>query len=90
MDAELCVVVVATIRSTELEARMPGSGLSSSLGQALTDDELVVDVAWPTGWSDQERERAGEHIKNPALLEWAAAGNCRSRGSWLGQRCKTD
>jgi hypothetical protein len=34
------VVVVATIRSTELEARMPGSGLSSSLGQALTDDDL--------------------------------------------------
>ena len=35
----------------------------------------MVEVAWPTGWSDQERERVGEHIKNPALLEWVAAGN---------------
>ena len=75
------VVVVATIRRTELEDRMPKGDLRNPLGEALTDAELVVTVAWPVIWNDQERARVGEHVRYPALLAWVAAG--KSPSAWV-------
>ncbi len=49
------VVVVATIRRSELEARMPKGDLRNPFGEALADTELVVEVDWPVIWNDQER-----------------------------------
>ena len=56
------VVVVATIRRTELENRMPKGDLRNPLGEALTDSELIVTVPWPVIWKDQERARVSEHV----------------------------
>ena len=75
------VVVVATIRRTELENKMPKGDLRDPLGEALTDAELVVTVSWPTMWNDQERARVGEHVRYPALLAWVAEG--RSPSAWV-------
>ena len=75
------VVVVATIRRTELENRMPKGDLRNPLGEALTDSELVVTVPWPVIWKDQERARVSEHVHYPALLDWVAAG--RSPSAWV-------
>ena len=75
------VVVVATIRRTELEQRMPKGDLRNPLGEALTDSDLVVTVPWPTMWNDQERARVREHVRYPALLAWVAAG--RSPSAWV-------
>ena len=49
------LVVVATIRRSELEAGMPKGDLHNPFGEALTDTELVVEVPWPVIWNDQER-----------------------------------
>src|SRR6185312_3641728 len=57
------VSVVATIRRTELENKMPKGDLRNPLGEALTDAELVVTVSWPTMWNDQERARVREHVR---------------------------
>ena len=75
------VVVVATIRRTELEDRMPKGDLRNPLGEALTDSELVVTVSWPVMWKDQERARVSEHVHYPALLAWVAAG--KSPSVWV-------
>ena len=75
------VTVVATIRRSELEAKMPKGDLRNPFGEALTDNELVVEVAWPVIWNDQERERVGEHVRYPALLAWVAAG--KSPSAWV-------
>jgi len=75
------VVVVATIRGSELEKRMPKGDLRNPLGEALTDSELVVNVSWPTVWNEQERARVGEHVRYPPLLAWVAAGS--SPSAWV-------
>ena len=74
-------VVVATIRRTELERRMPKGDLHNPLGDALTDHKLVVTVSWPAMWNDQERARVSEHVSYPALLTWVAAG--KSPSAWV-------
>jgi len=73
--------VVATIRRTELEQRMPKGDLLNPLGEALTDSELVVTVYWPTIWSEHERARVHEHINYPPLLTWVDAG--KSLSAWV-------
>ena len=75
------VAAVATIRRTELQARMPRGDLRNPLGEALTDRDLVVEVAWPVEWSDGERIRFRENVSYPPLLEWTAAG--RSPSAWI-------
>jgi TPR repeat protein len=75
------VVVVATIRRTELENKMPQGDLRNPLGEALTDRELTVRVSWPVIWNDEERARVGEHVSDRALLAWVAAGN--SPSAWV-------
>ena len=75
------VVVVATIRRSELDARKPKGDLHNPFGEALTDTELVVEMDWPVIWNDQERERVAEHVKYPALLAWVAAG--KSPSAWV-------
>jgi TPR repeat protein len=75
------VVVVATIRRTELERRMPKGDLRNPLGEVLTNRELAVQVAWPVIWNDEERTRVGEHVRYPALLAWVAAG--KSPSAWV-------
>lgn len=54
---------------------------ATPLGEALTDSDLVVTVPWPVIWNDQERARVSEHVHNPALLAWVAAG--RSPSVWI-------
>ena len=75
------VTVVATIRRTELEARMPRSDLRDPLGEALGDKNLVVEVDWQVIWNDRELARVSQHASYPPLLEWAAAG--KSPGAWI-------
>jgi len=75
------LVVVATIRRSELEAREPKGDLHKPFGEALTDAELVVEVDWRITWNDQERQRVAEHVRYPALLAWVAAG--KSPGAWV-------
>ena len=75
------LVVVATIRRSELEARKPKGDLHNPFGEALTDTELVVEVDWPVIWNDQERKRVAEHVRYPALLAWVAAG--KSPSAWV-------
>ena len=62
------LVVVATIRRSELEARKPKGDLRNPFGEALTDTELVVEVDWPVIWNDQERaaRRRAREIPGPA------------------------
>jgi TPR repeat protein len=74
------VTVVATIRRSEFEAKKPKGDLRNPFGEALADTELVVDVAWPVKWNDQERQRVGDHIRYPALLDWVATG--QSPSAW--------
>ncbi|HEV3292625.1 MAG TPA: trypsin-like peptidase domain-containing protein, partial [Streptosporangiaceae bacterium] len=75
------VTVVATIRRSELQARKPKGDLRNPFGEALADRELVMEVAWPVNWNDQERQRVGDHVNYPALLEWVATG--RSPSAWV-------
>ena len=74
-------VVIATIRLKELEALMPDGDLRNPLGEALTDERLVVRMPWPVQWNDQERARVGEHASYPALLAWVADG--KSPSAWV-------
>ena len=78
------LVVVATIRRSELEARKPKGDLHNPFGEALADPGLVVEVDWPVIWNDQERERVAEHVRYPALLAWVAAGNSPSAWAVAG------
>jgi len=78
------VTVVATIRRSELEAKMPKGDLRNPFGEALADTELVVEVAWPVIWNDQERQRVSEHVNYPALLDWVAAGHSPSAWAVAG------
>ena len=75
------VVVVATMRRSELDARKPKGDLHSPFAQALADKKLVIEVDWPVIWNDQERKRVAEHVTYPALLAWVAAGN--SPSAWV-------
>jgi TPR repeat protein len=74
------VTVVATIRRSELEIKVRKGDLRNPFGEALTDTKFVVEVAWPVIWNDQERKRVAEHVKDPALLAWVAAG--KSLSAW--------
>jgi TPR repeat protein len=74
-------LVVATIRRSELEAKMPRGDLRNPFGEALTDAQLMLQVAWPVIWKDQERQRVREHVKYPALLVWVATG--KSPCAWV-------
>jgi tetratricopeptide (TPR) repeat protein len=75
------VTVVATIRRSELQARKPKGDLRNPFGEALADRELVMEVAWPVNWNDQERQRVGDHVNYPPLLHWVATG--RSPSAWV-------
>ena len=75
------VIVMATIRRTELERRMPKGDLRNPLGDALTNRELVEQVSWPAMWSDQDRARVPEYVGDRALLAWVAAGG--SPSAWV-------
>jgi hypothetical protein len=75
------LVVVATMRRSELDARKPKGDLHSPFAQALADKKLVIEVDWPVIWNDQERKRVAEHVTYPALLAWVAAGN--SPSAWV-------
>lgn len=77
---ELGVVVVATIRRTALEARMPIGDIHDPLGDVLCDDD-VVRVDWDVTWNEQELARVSEHVSYQPLLDWAAAGN--SPSAWV-------
>ena len=77
-------VVVATIRRTELEKIRPlglKNDLRNPLGDTLSDKRLVVQVAWPIAWNEQERARFAQLIRYPTLLAWVASG--KSPGSWV-------
>ncbi len=78
------VMVVATIRRTELEARMPTGDLRNPLGEALTDPNLVVQMGWSVKWSADERSRVRQHVKYPQLLTWVADGNSPSAWAVAG------
>ena len=80
----LGVIVVATIRRSELEARKPKGDLRNPFGEALADTELVMEVAWPVIWNGQERQRVTEHVRYPALLDWVAAGESPSAWAVAG------
>ena len=75
------LVVVATVRRSELEARKPKGDLHNPFGEALADTELVAEVDWPVIWNPQERKRVAEHVRYPALLAWVAAG--KSPSAWV-------
>jgi len=75
------VVVVATIRRTELETRMPKGNVRNPLGEALTDEGLVIAVPWEVRWSDGERARFAEQVTYPPLRAWVAVG--KSPGAWV-------
>jgi TPR repeat protein len=75
------IVVVATIRRTELQKKMPVGDLRNPLGEALTDRERVVSVSWPVAWSDQDRARVAEHVSYPPLVEWVMGGE--SLSAWV-------
>ena len=77
---DLGVVVVATIRRTVLEARMPIGDIRDPLGDALCDGD-VVQVDWDVTWKAQELARVAEHVSYQPLLEWVAAGN--SPSAWV-------
>jgi TPR repeat protein len=74
-------VVVATIRRTELEARMPRKEIRNQLGDTLTNSTFVVEINWPVKWSPNELALVREHVSNPSLLRWTATGN--SPSSWV-------
>ncbi len=75
------LVVVATIRRSELEARKSKGDLHNPFGEALADTGVVVEVDWPVIWNDHERQRVVEHVRYPALLAWVAAG--KSPSAWV-------
>ena len=68
------MVVVGTIRSTELEIRMAKGDIRYPLAEALTDKDLVRQVPWGVGWADDELARFNEHITYPPL--------CALVGAW--------
>ena len=78
---QLGAVVVVTIRRTALEAKMPRGDLHDPLGDALSDENLVVEVAWDVTWKQQELARVSLHVRYEPLLEWVAAGN--SPSAWV-------
>jgi hypothetical protein len=78
---QLGAMVVATIRRTALEAKMPSGDLHDPLGDALGDENLVVQVAWDVTWKKQELARVSQHVSYEPLLEWVAAGN--SLSAWI-------
>jgi hypothetical protein len=75
------VVVVATIRRTELQARMPRADYRYALAEVLADKELVLEVAWPVIWTDRERARVSQHVSYPPLL--AAVGDGTPPSVWV-------
>jgi hypothetical protein len=75
------LVVVATIRRSEFQARKPQGDLHNPFGEALIDTEFVVQVDWPVIWNEQDRKRVAEHVSYPALLAWVAAG--KSPSVWI-------
>jgi TPR repeat protein len=77
----LGAVVAATVRLTELEALLPVGDLRNPLGEALTDERLVLRVNWPVLWNDQERASVGQHVSDAALLAWVAGG--KSPSAWV-------
>jgi tetratricopeptide (TPR) repeat protein len=78
------LVVIATIRRSELDTRMPQGDLRNSLGEALTDKKLVLEQRWKLDWSDDERARVRDHVTNEALLTWVASGGSPSVWSVAG------
>jgi len=72
------VVVIGTIRRNEFEKRMPKSDFRDPLGEALSDRKLVVERPWKLDWSEQERARVVDHVKNQALLQWVVSGGSPS------------
>ena len=74
-------VVVATIRRTEFEARMPRKEIRNQLGDALNNPTLVVEINWPVKWSPNELALVREHVADPSLLRWTTTGN--SPSSWV-------
>ena len=75
------VMVVATIRRTELQVRMPRADFRYALAEALADKELVIEMSWPVIWTDRERSRVDRHVRYPPLL--AAVSSGTSPSAWV-------
>jgi TPR repeat protein len=73
-------VVVATIRTAELETLTNTGELQNPAGKLLTNSDLVTTIRWKKNWSDTECAEAQDVLKTPAALEAVAAG--KPLGVW--------
>jgi hypothetical protein len=72
------IVVIGTIRRSELEKRMAKGDLRDPLGAVLSDRKVVIEQPWKLDWSNEERARLRDHVTSEALLAWVAAGGSPS------------
>ena len=72
---------MATIRRTELQARLSRDDLRNALGETLADENLVIKISWPLIWKDSELNLVARHISYPPLLQQAAVG--KSPSAWV-------
>jgi hypothetical protein len=90
LDAGLAVV--ATIRRAQYDEITRPGDIRDPAGEALTDPTLVLQQRWPLAWSEDERGRLRERVKDPALLAAAERGVLNrpgfGRGSDLARRLR--
>ena len=83
------IMVVATIRRGELQARMPRADRRSALAEALTDRRLVTEMPWPTNWSASERASVTGQVHDQSLLRAVREGASPSEWIVAGPDLKT-
>jgi hypothetical protein len=78
-------VVVATIRSAQLEKLTPTGNLRNPVGQALTDQGLVRQIRWRKNWSLREGDQASALLVDEGARRAVSAGVSVSVWAVAGQ-----